>query len=197
MGTNATTILHRLAGRWRSLRRQESGIAAVEFALVTPMLLLLGLGGFQMSHFLLAQQKVEKMAFTVADVVSRNEMITAGIANQIFRATGELMRPMSFDDNGLVVLSAVGRDEGEANATVDWQCEGGGTLAEDSQIGQVNEVASLPGGLSLDEGDMVIVAEVFYRYDPVISGFFMGNRDLYKYALFRPRLGQLTSAAGC
>jgi hypothetical protein len=43
----------------------------------------------------------------------------------------------------------------------------------------------------------VIVAEVFYRYTPLFSNFMPVETQLYKTAVFRPRLGSLTSAPGC
>jgi len=182
------------------LLREERGVAAVEFALVAPMLITLVLGGYQLSQLLYANQRVEKMAFTVTDAISRDQMITAGMAASLFSATGELMKPLDFGQNGIVVLSAIQRGDTDypQYGKITWQCKGGGTLSKSSKFGTVGDyVPELPGDLDLEKKDAVIVAEVFFRYTPTISLFSFGQRDIYKYALFRPRLGQLTSAAGC
>ncbi|MBZ8132772.1 TadE/TadG family type IV pilus assembly protein [Afifella sp. IM 167] len=189
--------LHRLA---RRLLRREEGLAAVEFALVAPFLLSLLFGTFQLSQYLVANQRVEKMAFTITDAISRDQMITAGMASELFQATGQLMEPLSFGTNGVVVLSAIQRGDTDypSYGKITWQCEGGGSLAKTSKFGKVGDyVPKLPGGLDLEKKDAVIIAEVFYRYVPTVSLLSFGERDIYKYALFRPRLGQLTSAAGC
>jgi hypothetical protein len=79
---------------------------------------------------------------------------------------------------------------------ISWQCHGGGTQARDSRIGEVGDTVSLPGGLTIDADDNVIVAEVYYRYEPVFDMLPIAD-EVYKTAVFRPRLGALTSAAGC
>ena len=58
---------------FRRYRKSERGIAAVEFALVSPILFLLLLGGVEVGRYILVHQKVEKMAYSVSDVVSQLE----------------------------------------------------------------------------------------------------------------------------
>jgi hypothetical protein len=101
-----------------------------------------------------------------------------------------------FKQNGYVILTSVSRTGG-ATPKVIWQCKGGGH-ATTSKIGAVSKDATPPGGLVLDATDDVIVAEVFYEYTPLFANAVPGlEKQLYKTAVFRPRLGSLTSAPGC
>lgn len=172
--------------------RDEYGVAAVEFALVLPMLAALLIGGFEVNRFLLVHQKVEKVTYTVADVVAQSESVTQSQLNQIFVAAQEIMQPYSFDGNGIVIVSSVSKT-GTESPKVRWRYTGGGTLARSGQIGSVGATASLPGGLTLGAGDNVIVAEVYYRYHPVLESAALEESDIYKTAIFKPRLGALVT----
>jgi hypothetical protein len=104
------------------------------------------------------------------------------------------MGAADFKAKGYVILSSVTRTSG-GNPTVTWQCKGGAVL-NTSRVGLVSKVATLPGNLVLDATDNVIVAEVFYQYDPIFDDLPI-EKQLYKTAVFRPRLGSLTSVPGC
>nr|WP_255701456.1 TadE/TadG family type IV pilus assembly protein [Afifella sp. H1R] len=190
-------VARRVSARLRALRRNEAGVAALEFALSAPFLVILTLGGFEMSRYILVQQKADKMAFTVADAVARDKTLTYSMADQLFQASTELMKPLDFSDHGLVILSAVARDSDETKIRVKWQCKGGGILDVASRIGDIGDIADVPGDLTLDPKDYLIITEVFYEWTPTFGSYFFGDHGIYKYAMFRPRLGQLTTTAGC
>lgn len=165
-------------------------MAAVEFAIALPMLALLFLGGFETSRYILLHQKVEKVAYTVSDVVSQSESVTQSQLDQIYTAAEQIMQPYSFGVDGRVMVSSVYKD-GAASPTVRWQYAGGGTLSRSSQIGAVGSIATLPEGLTLNASDNIIIAEVYYRYHPVLGGTAIVENDIYKTAIFKPRLGAL------
>lgn len=185
----------------RHLRRYsgaQHGLAALEFALFLPILLTLLLGGVEMARFVLVHMKTEKMAYSVADVISQYDSVTSGDVDIIFNATTELMgRYDSFDSDGRVILTSVRKQAGVDDQEVHWQCAGGGSASASSRIGTVNGTAVLPGAFTLEDNDNVIVSEVFYRYTPVINFIRLRGVDIYKTAMFRPRLGALTQVPGC
>ncbi len=184
----------------RRFKRSERGIAAVEFALVSPILFLLLLGGVEVGRYILVHQKVEKMAYSVSDVVSQLEAVTSGDVDVVFGAATELMNPYDeYETRGRLFLSSVHKDEDDADQKIRWQCNGGGSLTAESAVGDPSsgEAAALPGNLELEDDDNVIVAEAFYTYKPVLAWYTIQNITIYKSAMFRPRLGALTSAPGC
>ena len=82
---------------------------------------------------------------------------------------------------------------GAVPPVVNWQYVGGGSLSRASLIGVVNGNATLPAGLTLNVKDNVIVAEVFYRPTPIFLTESWAATEIYKSAIFKPRLGALTT----
>ncbi|MEH7912030.1 TadE/TadG family type IV pilus assembly protein [Rhizobium laguerreae] len=179
----------------RRLMHDGKGVAGIEMAILMPMLLLLLCGGGEIALYARSHFQASQMASTVADAISRYETLTASDVTSIFTVTSEIMGTDDFSKNGYMILSSVSRTGG-ATPIVAWQCKGG-ALASTSKLGIVNKAATLPGSLTLDATDNVIVAEVFYRHTPIFSNFVSIEPQLYKTAVFRPRLGSLTSAPGC
>ena len=176
------------------LKRHDSGVAAIEFAVVMPLLLVLSFGALELTMKILAAQKVEKLAATTADVVAQAEVATVTGMDQLLSATTDIMEPFDFGADGVVIVSSVYRDAGSANAVNNWRHSGGGTLVETSQLGAVGGTADLPDGFVLNEKENVIVAEVYYNYQPLWDGLFFDATTIYRQAFFKPRLGALTDA---
>ena len=186
----------------KTLRRylaSERGVAAVEFALVSPILFMLLLGGVEVGRYILVHQKVEKMAYSVSDVISQLENVTAGDVDTVFGAATQFMNPYDdFESNGRLILSSVHKDSADPDQEVRWQCEGGGTMSATSRVGDpASGAATLPGNLALEDDDNVIVSEAFFTYQPVLNWYQIQNITIYKATMFRPRLGALTSVPGC
>jgi hypothetical protein len=184
----ASRIASRLVG-------SKDGVAGIEMALITPVLLALLCGGSEIALYCRSHFQASQMASTVADAVSRYESLTSADITSIFSVSSDVMGSEDFAQNGYVMLSSISRTSG-GDPTVVWQCKGG-ALVNSSRVGVLNKTATLPGSLVLDATDNVIVAEVFYQYTPTLNGFVPLEKQLYKTAVFRPRLGSLTTAPGC
>ena len=75
---------------------------------------------------------------------------------------------------------------------MNWQRSVGGGLTATSQIGTTEGgPANLPGGLTVIDGETIIVAERFYNYTPWIYAALVQQSNIYHTAFFRPRLGSL------
>lgn len=177
----------------RQLWSDDNGAAVIELALTLPLLLLLFFGGFELTRFILITHKLEKAAYTVSDVVAQQTSVTTAQLGQIMSAATEIMEPYAIGNKGTIVLSSV-YQSGSNPPTVQWQYAGGGSLAQSSNIGVIGGNASLPGGLTLNDKDNIIITEVFYTFEPLFPGWEIGPSNLYKYAIFKPRLGALTTA---
>ena len=150
------------------LVRCRRGVAATELAIALPMLMLLMLGGAELSRYVSTHLKLEKISYTIADVTSQEDSATIAGLDQTLLAASTIMEPFEFPPNGVVFITSVART-GSGAATVMWQYSGGGTLEQESNIGNVGEVASLPGNFTLNASENVIISEVFYLYQPLIS----------------------------
>ena len=173
------------------------GVAAIELALASPVLLVLLLGTTEIAGFIKVHYQAAQMASTVADAVARYDKVTSADIADILSASSAVMDKADFGTKGYVVLTSAVKVKLTDAPTVAWQCRGGGTTAQASRIGKLKNVATLPGSLVLDADDNVIVAEVFYTYTPMFTLIPIATRIVYKTAVFRPRLGALTTVSGC
>jgi hypothetical protein len=172
-------------------RRGEQGVAAVELALVFPILLVLLLGGLDITRYMLYHQKVDRITFSVADMVAQSQSVTKLQMDDIVLAAGQIMQPFAFGSNGVVIVSSVYKDPAQTYPTIRWQYVGGGSLARVSKVGIVNGTPALPAGLTLNDKDNVIIAETYYLFDPTFNSGVVTKSDIYKEAVYKPRLGSL------
>ena len=174
------------------LLRADQGLAVLEFALILPVLMSLFYGAVEITRYILITQKVEKLAFTVADVTAQSQTVSNASLNQVLAATSDIMSPYTMTSNGRVIISSLYRAAGATTtATVNWRYQGGGTLTATSALGAVGATPSMPTGFTFDERENVIAAEVFYQFSPLISTQFFGTKTIYRVAFYKPRLGAL------
>lgn len=171
--------------------KNNDGIAALEFALLAPLMIIMLLGAFEMGRFIHLTQKAEKLSFTVADVVAQAETIQTTDLQNLLSASGQMMSPYPFSTQGKVIISSV--VQGAVTPAVRWQYCGGGSYAATSNIGAVNGNATLPSGFTLATGEDIVVAEVIYNFQPVLGNKIIGPQVIRKTAYFKPRLGALSN----
>src|SRR4030081_1899269 len=91
-----------MTGMWPRMRRSvcdlsgdNSGLAAIEFAMVVPLMLVLFFGTVEFSTGVAVDRKVTLMARTLSDLTSQNSSVTATQLNNIFNAGTGIMTPYS------------------------------------------------------------------------------------------------------
>ncbi|MDE1467683.1 TadE/TadG family type IV pilus assembly protein [Aurantiacibacter sp. D1-12] len=185
----------------RRIWRDEGGVAFVEFAFVAPILLLLILGGLELANYALAHMRVNQIAMTVADNAGRvNTGIDEANVQEVFAGAGVIGAPLDFEEHGRIVLSSLqhngrnGRNEGQM---INWQrCWG--ELDRDPAYGVEGDGRndnSLEDGMGPDgkriisaEGTAVMVAEVYYTYQPLIdTGYMVINETIAHESAFNVR----------
>ena len=176
--------------------RRRDGVAAMEFALLAPLLLLMGFGAFEVTRYLLVEEKSDKIAYIIADVIAQDTTTTLTLSelNDVMAAATKIMDPFPFGASGYVIVSSVSRTGSTNPMKVAWQYKGGGTMVRPSKVGVVNGTAVLPGNMSIADKENVIVVEVYYMYTPLFAAGYVNALELYRTAIFKPRLGALTTA---
>ena len=197
-------ILYKLYAKFIS---SEEGVAYLEFAISVTFLLLLFLGAVEVSRYVLIVQKIENVASTVADVTTQTDPNTSPLTtsqmSQLMSAVDDMMTPYSHGNNSpdiKVIVSSVTKT-GSNNPIINWQyCNGGGSLSANSRItnytgiSAIGSNANLPNGFTLNSGEEVIISEVIYNFVPIVlSNNVLGQMQIYKTAIYLPRLGALTA----
>ena len=75
------------------LHGDRSGVAAVEFAMIMPLMAVLFLGTYEFSSGVAVKRKVTLMARTLSDLTSQNTTVTDTQLTNFFNASKAIMTP--------------------------------------------------------------------------------------------------------
>jgi Flp pilus assembly protein TadG len=157
----------------------QHGVAAVEFALLLPLMLTLYLGCVEVSQGISADRKVTITTRTAADLVSQVATINnAGMAD-ILNAASSVMAPYS--TVGLVVTVTSVSIDANGNATVAWSDSLNGTPTPQGSSVPVPAALAVPN-------TSIILSEVSYLYKPAIGYMITGTLTLKDKLFMAPRL---------
>lgn len=163
--------------RWRDRR----GVSAVEFALIVPILILLGVGVAELSNALTIYRRTSTVASTAADLAAQVKTITGPDIQDIFSASTGIIDPYPTAPLRIVLSSVVA--DANNDGKVAWSCASKGSPRA------VNSTYTVPSGLTA-AGTSVIVAEITYSFTPMLnltSVFSPGPFDMKRTFYARPR----------
>ena len=217
MLTSPSRLTHRAAALPR-LIRDKAGIAAVEFAMILPLMLLIYLGGFDVMRMVRAADKIESASKTLADLVAQEQTNSSVPASDIATLIqASVISAMPFNDTNLAVtVSAVDlvvKNGVCCTATVNWSVTQGGALRPCNttltQIGPNDpwKIDTIPAkiaaqGIVLVSGvqtyvGSAIVTDVSYGFTgitPAVSHLL--SRKMWRHSYTIPRIGgQVTLAS--
>jgi len=181
-----------MTGPLRRLVTSTRGAAAVEFALILPVLAMMLLGTVELGRYIQVYMKVQTVAGNIGDIMSRPEQVAASDLAALFSASQVMMNPFEAGPNLRIIVSGVIVTDPDDPPEVAWQSEGGGSLAVASGVGGVGEIANVPDGLVTFGGEALIVAETVYDYEPWLLGI-VPDQLVRETAYFRPRRGTLAT----
>jgi Flp pilus assembly protein TadG len=177
-------FLTRLSGRIMSLRRDQRGVSAIEFAMVLPLMVTLYLGAVEVSQAVAINRKVTLSARTVADLASQVASVSNTDMANLLNATKAVIAP--YPDGPLKVTVTAVSIDANGVAKVAWSDTLGGTARA------VNSTVSLPAALNTPNSQ-VIWGEVYYTYTPAIGYVVTGAINLFDQIYMRPRLAETVS----
>ena len=167
----------------RTLWADVRAVAATEFAIVLPFMLVLWVGGIELGNGLAISVKVSETAHTVADLVSRNACVTSSTLNTMLGASSATIAPYP-SGNATITVSEVSTDA-SGNATVTWS-----KATPNGTPRPVGQPMTLPAALGTPTPPNVslILGEVTYRYTPNLGFTITGTVPIVdSYYLF-PRV---------
>jgi Flp pilus assembly protein TadG len=161
------------------LLRATHGMAAVEFALLAPVLATLLMGTIELCNALECRQKVSSETSSVADLVSQTASVSSTDLTNIFNAGNSILYPFAPDNVTVVVSSIVNQPTG-ANV-VAWSVPYNGAMAL-----QQNSLVAVPSGI-IPAGGSAIFVQVSYNYTSPIGQFIFGSIAMTDSFYARPR----------
>lgn len=185
--------LRRFHSRVRRFGRREDGAAAVEFALVLPIMLLLYVGSVEVSLLISMDRKLQSVTGALGDLVARSDgTIPASTLQDYFTAASGIMTPHATASLQQTVTQVEVADDGSGSATVVWSRD---YHDNDVSVGTryaVGDDFNLPDAMTnIARGEHVIVAEGSYAYPPLYGFAFQQTINLYRQNFFMPRFGEM------
>lgn len=164
---------------FRRFRAARAGSAALEFAIIAPMMVFLLFGSVDLLDVLNANKRVQNAAASIADVVARDTEVSNSEVTGFWAALDVLMFPDSGANTRLRVTSV--NIVNSSTARVVWS-EGHGMSAR-----VVNSTVTLPAAM-MTPGTSVIMAEAAYSYSSPLGFLLPGPITLHQDAYRRSRL---------
>ena len=185
---SAVNVFSRLV---RRLKRNEQGVAALEFAMIAPIMITLYMGSIELHHALSADRRVTDLAGAAADLVAQSSDISGQMDN-IFDASSTYLKPYGVE-NLKITITSICHDKDD-KGRVDWSAN--------YVNGGVNSYSHMDLiDLPLDDDDnpvltikgtSLIFAEVTYDYTSPL-GRYVNNTVLSDHYYLRPRLKETPS----
>ncbi len=161
--------------------RATRGLAAVEFALIAPIMLVLFFGVIEGSSALSASRKTLLGANTLADLVAQETSVTKANLNDLFVGMDKVVDPQGAD--ALFRVVSVYYDTADKKTKVHWSYDSTG--AQPYAAGSV--YAGALDVAMFDDTSSLIIAEVEYDYASPISHKIIGAMTFKKAASRWPR----------
>jgi TadE-like protein len=186
-------FIERRAGE---LQRQTSklaadirGVAAIEMAIIFPVMIILYVGLVDITNLLMINRRVTLTTSTLADLVTQtDETITMSDIDGVFESARAIFEPMSVDGISLN-LWAFRMEDG--SPTLQWQYTNGVSCGT-TPTGNA-EMETL-----MEEGNDIIVGRVCYYQDAILGSLFStGTFELEDELMLRPRQSTTLNCTDC
>jgi len=176
------TILAQARARvlMRRFGRDRRGLAAVEFALILPFLLLLYLGVVEVTQGVILNRKTTLAAATVSNIVAQYTTISSSSqVPDILKAANQIFAPYSTSQAN-VIVSCISIDA-NGKATVAWS---NGLVAGTAR--PTGQSVTVPTALDIPNTSIVL-GEASYAYKATFDFLHLGTINLYSPVYMSPR----------
>lgn len=195
-------MLTRTLNLLRSIGKDESALALVEFAYSAPLLLTMGLAGTETARYTITHMQVSQVAMQVADNASRvgegsvlqNRRVFEDDITDVFIGAEKLGASYNLMQNGRIIISSLQRNE-DGGQWIAWQrCRGAKEV--DSRYGDEGTGASgtdfegmgnPANPITASPGTAVMFVEVSYTYEPLTMFGTISSTELYYTGAFNVR----------
>lgn len=177
----------------KSFLKNQSGVSAVEFAFVAPIMLLMLFGATEASQAVTIDRKVSLAASTVADLVAQSASIDCPGLAATFAVTREIFAPFAVQGNAsqisvasVAIVGGVAKVEWSRVVNADLSCS-------NAPAYPVGSAVSIPGGTANQLEGMIptngalIVGDVRLTYNSLGTSFFPNTTVMQERFFLRPR----------
>ncbi|MBL9095655.1 MAG: pilus assembly protein [Alphaproteobacteria bacterium] len=163
---------------FKSFRRADGGMSAIEFALILPIMLATFFGIAEISNYILAARKVANVASAAADLVAQDTVIDDTEISDIMGALDVVLRPFNPADAQVRITSVVADSDGET--TVAWSdARNTSAYSEGSPITVPDDI--------VPDNQGIIMAEVSFTYKTLFGMYLTDGMTVSDTFYLKPR----------
>lgn len=196
--------------RLRSLGRDTSGVALLEFAFMLPIVLTMSLAGAELTNFIITKMRISQIALHLADNAARigsgsqlqAKTITEADINDLLTGADLQSGELKLMTNGRVIISSVEPSTvNTANSRIRWQRCAGAKTAHASGYGTVANSTNVTGigptgrQVNAPPSGVTMFVEVYYEYTPLVKTSFSPDSSMTEIASMMVRDRRDTTAA--
>ena len=170
----------------------SGGVAAVEFALILPVMVTMLLGMSEVTLGVNVDRKLTLLSRSLADLSSRSSSLSTAEMASIFAAGSAILRPYDATSAQMVVTSVSVTKSGSStySGTVDWSCgknlsnrpsfetQAQFDAATNLQVRSKGSAYPVPGGFQSDTTKSFILVETLLPYKPLFGYVVTGTMRL-------------------
>ncbi len=183
----------------RPRRLGIKGIAAVEFALVAPLFILMLMGVAEETALLRAQLKLSHAAGLLGKMVAQqNTAVSSGVSGTLGNlCSGVALTMTPLSTTGFSSATASVTKSASGTTAMDWESDNSCNTPA-TAIGAAGAVSlATASGLLPDPGDSLIVVKAGYAYTATTHFFLAANYTLTQTIYARPRINTAIVCSNC
>lgn len=189
-----TTQLKKLKTQYQRFRKDQQGLASVEFAFVAPLLIATYFGCVEVSRAYITKNKVETISETVADLVAQGTAIDKAQLTDIFSISSKMLTTSEEAKFNIAVtaIRTLPAPGGGSTTTVQWS---------ESKTGENTRTVGdnyteLPDGIA-QNFETIIVTELFYQHKAMFEFFIKGEKSFDRRFITKPRYSSDIPCTDC
>jgi len=172
----------------------RNGLAATEFALLSPILVIMFFGVLEASDAMTINRRVALASNTLADLVAQSEEVTGSDVDNLIDGVLEILEPNDTSVVSIKITSVIADADGDP--IVHWSRDGAGG----EPYGEGSDFTKLSDPDVLSTSGSLIVVEMSYPYTPQITHRVLGGpitftRETIRWPRIVPRV-QLCDSPG-
>lgn len=198
-------IAHSARDLAQRFRRDRRGIAAIEFALVVPLMLVMYLGTIEISAAVSINRKVSRIASTVADLVTQQTEVTKSDLKGIMEIGSALLFPYNSDTPVIRIVAIDVESTYPKGGKIVWSRRDNKGTFDNGGLAK-NDDIEVPMDLRIN-GSFLIRVETDLDYVPIVHWLIgdsvgsmkngVGVIAMSERYYLRPRLGADISCKDC
>ncbi len=182
----------------KRLKKDTVGASFVEFALISPILLMSAGGAIELAHYVLVTRNISDIATMAADNASRmgvdveltNKPISERDINDVLKGAKLQAGKLDLMNKGRIILSSIELNP-DGGQWIRWQrCMGGMSVLStfgNEGLGNSGDAFKSVNGVSARSNTAVMIAQITYEYEPFWNLFPFEFDEIKETAAFNVR----------